>query len=79
MHKLKFLSTLVVGSFVYIKGDDYHKLGAKGYILNFNGQARYYCEKATVNCIAVYNSTSLPFIFKCFSDVRGELLLNHRK
>ena len=79
MHKLKVLCPLVVSCFIYVKGDEYHKLGAKCYILNFNRQARYNCERATVNCIIICSSTLFPFIFKCFSDVRKELPLNHRK
>lgn len=79
MHKLKFLWNIGVDIFIYVKEDRYHKPGAKCYILNFNGQARYYSERATVNCITICSSSLLQFIFKCFSDVRKELPLNHRK
>lgn len=78
MHKLPFLCNTAVDIFICVKEDEYHKPEAKRYILNFKGQTRYYSERATVNCITICNSL-LQFIFKCFSGVRNELPLNHRK
>lgn len=83
MHKLKFLYNIVVNMFVYVKEDEYHNPGAECHILKFNGQAREYSERTTVNCITICKGTLLhQFLFKFlshFSDIREESPLYHRQ